>query len=366
MSGDAEIPPTYYFSGITFNPSFYQSSSTDYLTLETAKSSFLTYPTAQGSETISTFNSSSINTSTLTSFDSITANGGINIPTGQSLTVVGTQTSTGLITANEGVSASTLSASSTLSATGLITANGGINVPTGKLLTVVGTQTSTGLITANGGVSATTLSASSTISATGLISANDGLTIATGKTLKTDIIDTSTISTTLKLGSNITDANIEIGGALTSGDIIIGNNNTTGATITVGKTLTETTINGKLTGFNGIISGKSRVVVATAATVTISNLTYNNDFYSIINRGTSTSSVVLLPLAAISTTGQVINIRNVGSGSIAVYYGNITFPTAFIVLIGNTTYASGVVDRYTITGGVSRQVIFDGTYWVEF
>jgi hypothetical protein len=53
MSGDAEIPPTYYFSGITFNPTFYQSSSSGYLTLATAKSSFLTYPTAQGTETIS-------------------------------------------------------------------------------------------------------------------------------------------------------------------------------------------------------------------------------------------------------------------------------------------------------------------------
>jgi hypothetical protein len=103
--------------------------------LETAKSSsFLTYPTAQGSETIATLNSSSIDTSTLTSTDLITENGG--------------------------VSATTLSASSTLTSTGLITANGGINVPTGKLLTVVGTQTSTGSITANGGVSATTLSAS--------------------------------------------------------------------------------------------------------------------------------------------------------------------------------------------------------------
>jgi hypothetical protein len=60
MSGDAEIPPTYYFSGITFNPSFYQSSSSDYLTLATAKSSFLTYPTAQGTETITTLISSSI------------------------------------------------------------------------------------------------------------------------------------------------------------------------------------------------------------------------------------------------------------------------------------------------------------------
>jgi hypothetical protein len=72
MSGDIEIPPTYYFSGITFNPSFYTS---DYLTLATAKSSFLTYPTAQGTETISTLISSSIDTSTLTSTGLITANG---------------------------------------------------------------------------------------------------------------------------------------------------------------------------------------------------------------------------------------------------------------------------------------------------
>ena len=88
-------------------------------------------------------------------------------------------------------------------------------------------------------------------------------------------------------------------------------------------------------------------------------------FLKIINRGSSTGSVVLL-LAASSTAGQVINIRNVGSGSITVYYGSNTSPTAFIVLIRNTTYASGVVDRYTITGGISIQVIFDGTYWVEF
>ena len=40
MSGDIELPPTYYFSGITFNPYFYQTSSSDYLTLETAKIAF--------------------------------------------------------------------------------------------------------------------------------------------------------------------------------------------------------------------------------------------------------------------------------------------------------------------------------------
>ena len=66
MSGDAEIPPTYYFSGITFNPSFYQSSSSDYLTLATAKSSFLAYPTAQGIEAITTLKSSSIDSASTT------------------------------------------------------------------------------------------------------------------------------------------------------------------------------------------------------------------------------------------------------------------------------------------------------------
>ncbi len=52
MSGDAEAPPTYYFSGMTFNPDFYTSSSSTYITKITGKKYFLTYPTAQGEETI--------------------------------------------------------------------------------------------------------------------------------------------------------------------------------------------------------------------------------------------------------------------------------------------------------------------------
>ena len=54
MSGDSEAPPTYYFSGITFNSTFYTAASGNYLTLATAKNSFLTYPSAQAIETIST------------------------------------------------------------------------------------------------------------------------------------------------------------------------------------------------------------------------------------------------------------------------------------------------------------------------
>ena len=52
-SGDSEIPPTYYFDGILFNPDFYQSSSSDYLTASIGKKLFLSYPISQGSEIFS-------------------------------------------------------------------------------------------------------------------------------------------------------------------------------------------------------------------------------------------------------------------------------------------------------------------------
>ena len=73
-SGDSETPPTYYFSGITFNPSFYTS---DYITKETGKKYFLSYPIAQGTETISTLIASTINSSasndTVNLFNNITS-----------------------------------------------------------------------------------------------------------------------------------------------------------------------------------------------------------------------------------------------------------------------------------------------------
>jgi hypothetical protein len=55
-----ESPPTYYFSGITCNPDFYTGTTGTYLTATTGKKHFLSYPTAQGTETISTLYSSQI------------------------------------------------------------------------------------------------------------------------------------------------------------------------------------------------------------------------------------------------------------------------------------------------------------------
>ena len=126
----------------------------------------------------------------------------MTIPSGKALTVVGTQTSTGLITANGGItvaSGQTLLVSGTQTSTGLISANGGITVASGKVLTVSGTQTSTGLITANGGI-----------------------TVASGQTLASNKLDALTADGAQTVGGNITTGSISIGGALTTGDINIG------------------------------------------------------------------------------------------------------------------------------------------------
>jgi len=107
-SGDSELPPTYYFSGITFNPSFYTS---DYITNATGKKYFLSYPIAQGTETISTLKTSTIDTATagtMTIGASIT--NGITVGSATAattvagaLTVSGVTTINGTLTANNGL-----------------------------------------------------------------------------------------------------------------------------------------------------------------------------------------------------------------------------------------------------------------------
>ena len=77
-SGDSETPPTYYFSGMTFNPDFYTTSTSTYITKVTGKKYFLSYPTAQGDETIDRIYTQNISSITPTEnfnfLDSQTAN----------------------------------------------------------------------------------------------------------------------------------------------------------------------------------------------------------------------------------------------------------------------------------------------------
>ena len=318
MSGDSEIPPTYYFSGITFNPSFYQSSSSDYLTLATAKSSFLSYPTAQGSETIATLNSSSIDTTTLTSSGLITANGGINVPTGQSLTVVGTQTSTGLITANGGVSTTTLIAS------GLITADGGIQLPVGDSLNVLGNISGSGNITTSGEIST---------------SGSGAISTAGGGSIKTNAYESRTTTSNMTIGATMTNA----------ANILIGTNcliqlkspaiTNTGSTPST-QAATNTTLYG----------GLMYASVTSAYTIP-SNI--NREFFLVITGGTKTITMPALNIHLI------INIRVLSASSM-----NITAP-----VVGTMFYPNGGADiatTYSMPAGSAQRFYCDGSSWLGF
>ena len=145
----SELPPTYYFSDITFNPTFYSSSS-DNITNEEAKKLILSYTTS-GTDTITTLNTATINS--LGSTLSIGTNG-----TTMDTVIIGTNSNTQ--TKINGGSIGLLNntaVTGTLTSTGLITANNGITVPLGKAMTASGTLVAS-IGTISGNTSIVTLS----------------------------------------------------------------------------------------------------------------------------------------------------------------------------------------------------------------
>ena len=498
----SEAPPTYYFSGMTFNPNFYQATS-DYLTLATAKNIFLTYPLAQGTETISALQTSLIETPTPTEafnfLDSQTANISIGEnatgTTGQiikigasALTTVkcgalaikerainnGTDASAGNIyigdqqiggsiyigtgsqvirtsgstinignystssgTINVGTSATTTNINGIgsiyatkfdihdatavlkfgdLQTTGRLDIGSGgnrsgigaINIGTGgsalfsinigsttsktllagtevsvptKLLTpivdtetdttdlllgsnIVGGQIKMGGAIVNGSVficggdqfsGALNIASNSTTALNTINLGNENTTVKIPNKLVTPIIDTATTSTTLKIGSNITDANIEIGGAQTTGDIIIGNNNLSGATVTIGKSLTATTINGILNSTDGTLAGKITLESSNGSkTLPIGTTGINLDYYYLSNSG-SVSDVTLPPVLV----NQRVNVKHIGTAtSLNVFRSG----TSKIYALGSVTGVNSV----NIGPGNVVKLICDGTNWYQF
>jgi hypothetical protein len=145
----SELPPTYYFSDITFNPTFYSSGS-DNITNEEAKKLILSYTTS-GTDTITTLNTATINS--LGSTLSIGTNG-----TTMDTVIIGTNSNTQ--TKINGGSIGLLNntaVTGTLTSTGLITANNGITVPLGKAMTASGTLVAS-IGTISGNTSIVTLS----------------------------------------------------------------------------------------------------------------------------------------------------------------------------------------------------------------
>jgi len=275
-----------------------------------------------------------------------TASGGINIGTQSDLTaptantvnigcanyttnIKGTQTNTGLITANGGVSGTTLTASglitanggvsgTTLTASGLITANGGVSGTT---------LTASGLITANGGItvaSGQTLTVSGTQTSTGLITANGGITVASGQTLATNKLDAVTVSGAQTIGGNITDGSITMGGAMTTGDINIGTLST--SDIYLGNATNATTGTDKGTchiqkcqfGTNGSIFREIRfgavVAGSSPGTITFSPAMISAPIVFATIVSPQANQVISIVITAVSTTGFTYNKTYIASG----------------------------------------------------
>ena len=103
----SELPPTDYVNGISFNKSFYQSSTDEFLTASTGKKLFLSYPIAQGSEIIP---------SNLTLKSTLTDASGDVGATGQVLSSTGTGTNW-ITPSSSGSTYATYTASATLTST---------------------------------------------------------------------------------------------------------------------------------------------------------------------------------------------------------------------------------------------------------
>ena len=370
MSGDSEAPPTYYFSGITFNPDFYQSTSGSYLTQTTAKNYFLTYPSAQGTETITTLNSSSINSSSEASDLSIVSSqtsGVLNIGTGARTTAGNINIGTGSGTVVNPIAIG--GASSAIAMNGTCTFAKQISASLGMTSAgnIAVTSTSGTITAPSGGFligpykNAATSSAS--ITAAGVI---------TGTKLVTPTVDCASSGTSLYLGSNLDTGNIFLGSAISTGNITIGreSGNHTGV-ITIGGSQTtgimEIATKSTRTGdvfFCSTTGQTNNIYIGASGTKTILDGTVSSNSLNGLSSGAAqtiggiitTGSISIggaltsgsMTLGGVQTTGD-INIGNKNATG-DIYIGNGTNSTTGAnqgicsiqkLQVGNTTLNSG-------------------------
>jgi hypothetical protein len=311
MSGDT--PPTYYFSGITFNPSFFTTSSSDYLTKQTAKSYFLSYPTAQGTETISTLNCAVLNTPSQTSNLDI----GVNIING-TISMGDVQTNGSIIIGNNGNTDTQIKG-------GLIKLMNHTN-SYGRLRSVY----------------------------------YDSLTfdgfMAIAENQTTGALE---IANTSLRNANVEIAKNAIGGIMSLGSSSNDRTDIRGKTIQI---LNDTTVAGilncqaELSGTIGTLSGKISYET-TAVAYTIPSTTINQNYY-LFCTGTTTYQVIL---PSVFTTNQIVNIRN----------GNSVALTLKTNELGTKIYPTGVATVFTTTYGsfnanTSQRLYSNGTNWIGF
>jgi hypothetical protein len=378
MSGDSEAPPTYYFTDITFNPSFYSTATGNYLTATTGKNYFLSYPTAQGTETISTLKASSIDSSTTTSAFNFLSSQTANINIGNTTTGTSGQiikigpTATTAITVGDlsvianSINNSTNSANRGVKIGDLQTAAGadldlGTNVS--RLGDInIGTGNTTATPTINIGASTGTTRAGAIINVgtvttnpinIGNASANLTISCASGS------IKTNAFACTTQTASGLITANGGItcaGLSSNSGITVTGTPssiNASGGSLTIGGATTTLIIN----------SSTGQLWGATALNIISANFTIpssiNRDYYLLCNTS-GTAYTITLPTRL---TNQIIHIRNF-SGQTLTITAPTTTPTTGLYPTGFT-----VTFTTTWTGFLNNTVqtfYCDGTNWLGF
>jgi len=308
-----ETPPTYYFSGIKFNPSFYTSSSSNYLTKQTAKSYFLSYPTAQGTETISTLNCAVLNTPSSTSNLDL----GTNIING-TISMGDVQTNGSIIIGNNGNTDTQIKG-------GTIKLMNNTN-SYGRLRNVYYDS-----LTFDGFMA---IAENQTTGA--LEIANTALRNAAVEIAK------NAIGGIVSLGSNTNDQTDIRGGVI--------------------QLLNDTSVNGTLNCL-GIISGtigtlSGRISYETTAVAyTIPSTTINQNYY-LFCTGTTTYQIIL---PSVFTTNQIVHIRQ----------GNSVAITLRTNELGTKIYPNGVSGFSTTTWGAfasntTQNLYSNGTNWIGF
>ena len=299
----SEAPPTYYFDGITFNPTFYSSSSSDYLTKSTGKSYFLSYPTAQGTQTISTLNSSTINSLSSTGIISI---GGIQENGGS--VVIGNNNNS-----ETQIKGGTIKLLNNTTLSGILRSNYLDSLEFDSNLAIAETQTTGILQIAN----------------------------SSSRTGDIDFAKNAT-SGILTLGSNSNE------GTQICGNIINLTNDTTAAG--------EFTSTGVLNATIGILSGG--IAYQTTNTAFGIPSTGRNQTYFLYCTGTATYTVVL---PSVLTANQILYIRNGCSFSLTLM---TTEGSTKIYPTGNATVFTF---QWTTFGANTAQRFFsNGTNWIGF
>ena len=299
----SEAPPTYYFDGITFNPTFYSSSSSDYLTKSTGKSYFLSYPTAQGTQTISTVNSSTINSLSSTGTISI---GGIQENGGS--VVIGNNNNS-----ETQIKGGTIKLLNNTTLSGILRSNYVDSLEFDSNLAIAETQTTGILQIAN----------------------------SSSRTGDIDFAKNAT-SGILTLGSNSNE------GTQICGNIINLTNDTTAAG--------EFTSTGVLNATIGILSGG--IAYQTTNTAFGIPSTGRNQTYFLYCTGTATYTVVL---PSVLTANQILYIRNGCSFSLTLM---TTEGSTKIYPTGNATVFTLT---WTAFGANTAQRFFsNGTNWIGF